>query len=221
MNPVLRHAAAHLFVPSLGAPALSDDDLHHLRVVRVRPTDTVTLSDGQGAWVTAVVDGGSIRVTSDVTAEPEPRRVTVATAIPKGDRPEWLVQKLTELGVARIVLVDCERSVVRWDGARAARHLQRLRRVAREAAMQSRRVWLPEVEGVLPFAEVSAGAGVALAELDGGPLASDVHTLVVGPEGGFSTVERSCGRPLVGLSAQVLRVETAALVAATRLQLLT
>ena len=55
--------------------------------------------------------------------------MTIAAAIPKGDRPEWMVQKLTELGVAAIVLVDCARSVVRWDGERAAGHRDRLARI--------------------------------------------------------------------------------------------
>ena len=63
----------------------------------------------------------------------------------KGDRPEWTVQKLTELGVDRIVPLRAARSVVRWDGERGAAAVERLRRVAREAAMQSRRCRLPEV----------------------------------------------------------------------------
>ena len=63
---------------------------------------------------------------------------TIAVAIPKQDRPEWLVQKATELGIDRIVFLHAERSVVRWDGARAERHLTRLARVAGEAMMQSR-----------------------------------------------------------------------------------
>ena len=72
--------------------------------------------------------------------------LTVAFAPTKGERPEWVVQKLTELGVDRIVPLISERSVVRWAGERGAGAVERLRRVAREAAAQSRRVWLPDVE---------------------------------------------------------------------------
>ena len=69
----------------------------------------------------------------------------MAFAPVKGERPEWVVQKLTELGIDRIVPLFSERSVVRWSGARGQATVERLRRVAREAAAQCRRVWLPEV----------------------------------------------------------------------------
>ena len=82
---------------------------------------------------------------------------TVAFAIPKSDRPEWIVQKLTELGVARIVLLHAERSVVRWEPDRADRHVARLRRVAVEALEQSRGIWLPDIVGPVPAAEVLPG----------------------------------------------------------------
>ncbi|HEY4608568.1 MAG TPA: RsmE family RNA methyltransferase, partial [Ilumatobacteraceae bacterium] len=146
MNPALRSSAAHVFVTSLEVPQLTDDDDHHLRrVLRIRDTDTVTASDGSGSWATARLTADRLVLTSAPTLEPAPPRTGVMTAIPKGDRPEWIVQKLTEIGVGAITFIDCARSVVRWDEARAGRQLERLRRVAREAAMQSRRVWLPEV----------------------------------------------------------------------------
>jgi 16S rRNA (uracil1498-N3)-methyltransferase len=65
--------------------------------------------------------------------------LTVAFAVLKGERNEMVVQKLTELGIDRIVPVLAERCVVRWDTVRAQRQHERLERVAREAAMQSRR----------------------------------------------------------------------------------
>ena len=74
----------------------------------------------------------------------DPSRSTIAFAVPKEDRPEWIVQKLTELGVDRIVFLHAERSVVRWDGERAERHLARLA-AGRAARLRcsARRVWLP------------------------------------------------------------------------------
>lgn len=212
----LRRATAHLFVDSLDAPQLSAADEHHLlRVLRVRPTDPLTLSDGLGGWVEARWDpaaGGLVRV-GEVQRAMAHHECTVACAIAKGDRPEWTVQKLTEVGVARIVLFEAERSVVRWDAERAARQLERLRKVAREAAMQSRRVMLPEVT-IAPWGEVAALPAAALADpAAGDEIDATVSTVVVGPEGGFTDAElRAVGRT-VGLGDQVLRVETAAIAA--------
>lgn len=87
-----------------------------------------------------------------------PRQVpllTVGFALTKGDRPEWTVQKLTELGVDRIVPLVSERCVVRWDRDKAARNLDRLRQVARQAATQSRQAWLPEISPMATFAELT------------------------------------------------------------------
>ncbi len=89
--------------------------------------------------------------------------MTVAFSPVKGDRPEWAVQKLTELGVDRIVPLVAARSVVRWTGDRGAAVVERWRRVAREAAMQSRRAWLPAVEEAVAFGRAAAWPGAALA----------------------------------------------------------
>ncbi len=158
----------------------------------------------------------------DVDAEPvtEARRapsITIAFAPVKGDRPEWVVQKLTELGVDRIVPIRSARSVVRWEGGRAARALDRLGRVAREAAAQSRRTWLPAVEPLTPLEGLAELVGVApvLAVPGGGPLTLDHRLVVVGPEGGWDDTELTRFGEGIGLGPTVLRSETAALVAAT------
>ena len=87
--------------------------------------------------------------------------LTIGFALTKGDKPELVVQKLTELGVDRIVPFVAERSVVRWDDDKAARNVERWRAIAREAAAQAHRPWLPEVAEVRPFAEVVAAVGAA------------------------------------------------------------
>ena len=222
MNPALRASAAHVFVeslddPALGGLALSADDDHHLRrVLRLRPTQRITLSDGRGRWIEAELGEGHLLPAGDVHHTPEPRAVVVAAAVPKGDRVEWMVQKLTELGVTRVLLLDCERSVVRLHGEQASKQLGRLRRIAREASMQSRRVWLPEIAQV-SFGEIADQAGVAIAEPGGGELPVNVDTILVGPEGGFSPNELVLDVPRVALADTILRVETAALVAAMML----
>jgi len=218
VNPALRSSAAHVFVESLDDPTLPPDDAHHLfRVLRIREGERVTVTDGRGSWQATEVVGQALRPIGDSIMEPVGPLLTIASAIPKGDRVEWMVQKLTEIGVAEIMLLHCDRSVARWEGDRAARQLARATRVLREAAMQSRRVWLPVVTGPRQCVDVLAIDGVAVAEPTGVAV-SDLgwrpSTLVIGPEGGFSDRELASARSLVSLSPNILRIETASLVAA-------
>src|SRR5690606_13757029 len=116
-----------------------DGDRHHLeRVLRVRPGTPVSFADGTGRW-RAGRFGASPEVDGPVRAEPRTApAVTIAFALVKGERPELVVQKLTEPGADVVVPFDAARGVVCWDDVRAARNLDRLRRIAREAAMQCR-----------------------------------------------------------------------------------
>jgi 16S rRNA (uracil1498-N3)-methyltransferase len=210
----------HVFVTDLDAPVLDLDDAHHLsKALRLRRGDPLTVSDGAGAWRpcrfgTPITTAGPI-----VEAGRPGPTVTVAFALVKGARPELVVQKLTELGIDRIVAFEAERSVVRWDGERTARHRERLRRVGREAAMQSRRCVLPDIEVGTPFVDLAEAPGAVLAERDGRPLGPDDRLVLVGPEGGWSPGERE-GREAVTLGPNVLRAETAAIAAGVLLSAL-
>jgi 16S rRNA (uracil1498-N3)-methyltransferase len=210
----------HVFVADVAAPVLDEEDRHHLeRVLRVRVGEEVTVADGRGGWrVCSYLAGGQLE---PVAAVEERGRssppITVAFAVTKGDRPEVVVQKLTELGVDRIVPFRAARSVARWDGERAARHVARLRKVAREAAMQSRRAYVPDVEDVVDFASVAALPGATLADAGGAAPSLALPVVLIGPEGGWSDSERGFGLPTVGLGSHVLRAETAAIAAATLL----
>jgi 16S rRNA (uracil1498-N3)-methyltransferase len=200
-----------VFVDDVERPELADDDHHHLRrVLRLRPGDPLVVSNGAGAWRPARF-GDEVEADGDVVHVPMSRPLlTVGLTPTKGDRPEWAVQKLTELSVDQIVILQTDRSVVRWDGARAQQHLTRRRRIAREAAMQSRQVWLPDVVGPDPL---DGHAGAALAEPGGRPLAADDTIVLCGPEGGWSDTERAEDRDHVALGPAVLRAETAAVTA--------
>jgi 16S rRNA (uracil1498-N3)-methyltransferase len=204
-------ARAHAFVADLEAPELDPGDRHHFeRVLRLRPGEEATVADGRGGWRLCRF-GRALEVAGPVVVDPRPSpEITVGFALVKGERPEWAVQKLTELGVDRIVPFSAARSVVRWDGDRAARQVERLRRVAREASMQCRRTWLPEVEDVAEFAEVSGRRKAVLADRDGDAPWLPEGPVLVGPEGGWSPEELAPGLPRMAVGGHILRAETAA-----------
>ncbi len=221
-------AAAQVFVGDPAHPALTDEDAHHLgRVLRLRDGEEVIAADGLGHWARAAWRGGATLepiaggtgIGGDGSVQFSPRdepALTVAFAPVKGERPEWVVQKLTELGIDRIVPLRTERSVVRWTGVRGQSSVEKLRRVAREAAAQCRRTWLPDICDTIPFSDLSAlgGSGeVVLAQLSGNRPTLAQHVVAVGPEGGWSTDELDSGLPTVGFGLSVLRAETAAVTA--------
>ena len=178
----------------------------------------VIAADGRGASTRCRFTGTGTLLEAtgpEIRTERPAPALTVAFAPTKGDRPEWVVQKLTELGVDTIVPITTDRSVVHWEGQRGLRAAERLRRVAREAAAQSRRVWLPEIaEPTSLSAWVGRCGGVAaLADPDGEPPDLDRPVVAVGPEGGWSDAERALGLAAVRLGDGVLRAETAAVVA--------
>lgn len=210
--------APHVIVGDVAAPVLADADRHHLdRVRRLRPGDDVSVTDGRGSWRWCRF-GDELVANGDVVADPAPAPViTVAFALVKGERPELVVQKLTELGVDRIVPFVAERSVVRWDPDKVARNNERLCRVAQEASMQSRRTWVPDVGSLASFAEVAALPGAAGADVGGSAPGLDRPTLLIGPEGGWAPAERAALASVVGLGPGVLRAETAAITGAALL----
>jgi 16S rRNA (uracil1498-N3)-methyltransferase len=209
------HPGPLVLVDDLDDPELADGDRHHLeRVLRVRPGDAITVADGRGRWRTARF-GPAIEPTGAVVEQPEEAPpITVGFALVKGDKPETIVQKLTELGVDRIVPFRAERSVVRWDDERAAKAVGRLRAVARAAAMQSHRPRLPVVEDVSVLDVLATEPGVALADRSGdAPALERATTILVGPEGGWTDDERRLVEQRVVLGGHVLRAETAAITA--------
>jgi 16S rRNA (uracil1498-N3)-methyltransferase len=217
----LRTTSAHVIVePEVldGAEIVLDGDTeHHLRrVVRLRDGETVSVTDGRGRWrLTSVrLQGSDLLLESTgevVVSPPRPDPLTLAVAMPKGDRLDWLVQKVTEIGVDRIVLLHAERSVVRWKPEKAPAQLARLQRIADEAGRQSRRVWRVEIEAPVPAVDVLDRFVVA--EPGGRRIGPDDRSVAIGPEGGWSDRELDAARDRVTLGANILRTETAAVAA--------
>ena len=222
-------AAAHIFVDALGdAVYVTGEDGHHLqRVRRIRAGERITAADGDGSWrpyVVARTGPGALALTADGAVYREPAlapALAVAFALSKGPKPETVVSGLTELGVDLILPFRSSRSVVRWEGDRVPTATARLRRVAREAAMQCRRARLPEVAEPVDVSTLALHPGVVLGDPAGRPVAeiappADGEWLaVVGPEGGLDAAEREQltagpGAAMVAVGPHVLRTETAA-----------
>jgi 16S rRNA (uracil1498-N3)-methyltransferase len=206
---------AHALVADVAAPVLAERDRHHLeRVLRLRAGEELTVTDGHGGW-RACRFGAELEPIGAVALEEAPvPPIAIGFALVKGARPELVVQKLTELGVDRIVPFVADRSVVQWDDEKASRQHERLTTVAREALMQSRRVWLPTIAELTSFDDLHVG-NLAIADRDGEPPSLAHPFVLIGPEGGWSDRERKASATRIRLSANVLRAETAAISAAT------
>ena len=220
--------------PARDRAVLEGDEARHLtRVLRAKIGDTVSLFDGKGReWPARVASIGRDRVeldTSEPTIDPLSARIplALAVALPKGDRQKWMVEKLTELGAARLVPLETTRGVAEATASAQAR----LERVVIEACKQCGRNTLMEIAAGRPLdrllAEVPAGACAVIAHPGGRPLdaatvsstATEIIALV-GPEGGF-TDEELCiadraGVIRISLGPHILRVETAAIALAAR-----
>ncbi len=223
-SPVSIGATAHVFVNDLDCPQVMAGDYHHLsRVRRVRAGEVITVSDGARNWRACVVPDRwtietALETVGSIHTEPAPSvLITVGFSVTKSDKPETVIQHLTELGVDRVVPVISERSVVRWDDETRDRRAARWRDVAREAAMQSRRTSIPTVDEPIPFLDLVRRAEWSdtwsMADAGGSTPALDRPSILVGPEGGWSAAEREVATDTVSLGAFVLRAETAALTA--------
>ncbi|MEN4399534.1 16S rRNA (uracil(1498)-N(3))-methyltransferase [Mycolicibacterium senegalense] len=226
-------------LPGAGELAVVDGDegFHASNVRRIRVGEHIDLSDGAGVLAHCVVEETakgrlSARVTERLTV-PAPRpTVTVVQALPKSERSELAVELATEAGADGFLAWQATRCVARWDGPKVDKGLRRWEAVARSAARQSRRAYVPGVEGVVSAtsltqrvaAAVAGGAVVlALHESATEPLAdlplaqADSLMLIVGPEGGIADEEivalTAAGAKAVRLGPTVLRTSTAAAVA--------
>ena len=221
-----------------GELTLSEREAHHARdVLRLSSGDEVELFDDAGATArgTIVISGAggvvvrveepSVASSGDVAAV----RLTIAAAVPKGDRAEWMIEKLSELGAARFIPLATARSVVLPAGKN--KH-ERWARVATEAAKQSRRRGVMRIDALTDLAEAlsaardagscwhlstTAGAAPVLDLLSRNPPRE--LTAFVGPEGGWTDDEVSrfeaSGATGVTLTPTILRVETAAVAIAS------
>ena len=216
-----------------GVVELRGDEAHHAgRVLRVREGELITVADGTGRVVEAVVQrvGETVeaQVTSERTVALPPPNITLFQAVMKGDKMDTLIEKAVEVGVQRVVPFMAERTIVRWDDSKARKATERWSAIAHSASKQCRAPLRSDVGQVAQSTDdlkTTADLAIALHEgtqrrlrdvLPGAP--PDEVALVVGPEGGLSTREAegltSRGFVPAALGPRILRSETAGIVGA-------
>jgi 16S rRNA (uracil1498-N3)-methyltransferase len=221
---VSEHCAAGVLV------SLDPADLQHLRaVLRLQPGDALTVISQGKPWRAQVHTLEHDRILAKIL-EPAvhrgdlPAEIIVLQAIPKGNKMDEVIEKVTELGAARIVPIRCERSYGGDSNAKVARW----RRIARAAAAQSQRLVIPQVDessGLREALERFSKTAQLLVAWEQAPLSSlasalsrsggpDALAIAVGPEGSFTEPELDAADRLhaarVSLGPTTLRTETAA-----------
>jgi len=220
---------------------VTDEPLHHLKqVLRLKEGDQAILLDGTGLCCrvqleTIARDNARALVLERWQETETALPVHLLQALPKGDKLDLILQKGTELGVTSFQPVLTRRSVPQPDPLRLSKRYQRWNRIISEAARQSRRSVLPQLEQVEPLAQAlqSRPENLRLVLWEAGALslASALPpqrpvgvTLLVGPEGGFAADEiaqiENCGYQPVHLGPRILRTETAGLATVSILQYL-
>ncbi len=220
---------------------ITGNDAHHIKnVLRMQPGGRVMCVAGNEAYVAEIesvaLDEVICEIKETLQEEKElPVSVTIVSGLPKGDKLEYIVQKGTELGANAFIPYMAERSIVKWDPKKSAKKVERLQKIAKEAAEQSHRLVIPAVEEPVSHKALLAKAkeydvllvayeedakqeersafSKCLQELEAGASV----LMVFGPEGGLTEAEiadfHQAGFISCGLGPRILRTETAPLYA--------
>lgn len=225
----------HEHIPSVGATAELDaaEARHALGARRLQVGESITLFDGQGTSAIAALQSADkrhtiVEITERTTHEKPKRTITLASALPKGDRQAVMLSMAAQLGIARFIPLHCERSV-----AKVSKGFEsRTQRIFIEACKQSRQPFVPVIDAAMTPKELSRAdvGSILVADPAGAPITSQspstsAITLVIGPEGGFAEHElrelQSPNAALVSLGESILRIETAAVAMCTWARLFT
>lgn len=233
----------HFFVtPSQvkeGRIYIEGSDVNHMKnVLRMRSGEELMISDGNNLKYRCVIEGyeeeeavlailESMQVDTELSS-----RIYLFQGLPKQDKMELIVQKAVELGVYQVIPVSTRRSVVKLDAKKAARKTGRWQEIARSAAKQAGRGYIPEVASLMTYEEALEYAGKLDVVLIPYELCSGMEetkkiiesvrpgqsvAVFIGPEGGFEKEEvhraLECGAKAVTLGRRILRTETAGLTA--------
>jgi 16S rRNA (uracil1498-N3)-methyltransferase len=239
---------ARFFLPRIeireDRATITGPELNHLRVLRLRPGDRVILFDDAG-WehegiMRSLGEGrGDIEITRSYQIDNEsPLKVTLALALTKGEKMDWVIEKATELGVQTIVPFVSKYTVPKLNEKKAVQRAARWHSIALSAAKQCGRVRIPEISALTGFRNLVQAAsadalrllfwekesGQGFSELENNQTSVGEVIVMIGPEGGFSSQEADLalehGFKAVRFGPRILRAETAAVAALSAVQLL-
>lgn len=227
------------FIPQLYAAemVIKDVDAKHIsKVLRMQPGDKIQIVSDDGVTAIAEIvslqaDNVVVKCLEKLAESHEPSvKITLAQGLAKGEKMDFIIQKAVEMGVSSIVPVAMEHSVVRLEGAKADKKVERWQKIAEAAAKQSKRDIIPQVQAVQTMQQMLTnndlqhkiiayecedrlGLKTALQSCDN----LQELLLIIGPEGGISEFElelaRKNGAVPVSLGKRILRAETAGVVA--------
>ena len=219
-----------------------DEARHIAQVLRLKERDKIKVFTGKGKeYLTEIIQAskkeviGKVLKESKLDTEP-PIEITLVQGLPKSDKMDFIVQKVTELGVKKVIPVITQRTIVRLDKEKAEKRRNRWQRIALEAAKQSGRAIVPEVREAIPFIQAldnlnreslnlipwEEETSTSLKEVLKNHTSHIPHlvsqiTVFIGPEGGFTSEEieaaKEKGAIPVSLGPRLLRTETAGLAA--------
>ena len=231
----------HFFVESTqicgDTIAIEGSDLNHMKnVLRIKPGEQVEISDGSSNRYICEVDeyeqdAARLHICDKIQDDVElPSKIYLFQGLPKADKMELIIQKAVELGAYEIIPVETKRCVVKLDGKKAAKKVERWQQIAESAAKQSKRMLIPNVHQVLSFKEALKYAESMDIRLIPYELAKGMQEtkeilaaieqgqsigIFIGPEGGFEEKEVEAaiseGAKPITLGKRILRTETAGL----------
>ncbi len=222
-----------------GTAIIRGRDAEHIKVLRLRPGEDMTICDGRGTdykcrLIRSDKDEAEAEIIEVLPCPAEPTvSVRVLCGLPKGDKTDYIIQKSVEAGASEIVFFDSGRVIQRTDGVQ--KKIERWNRISEEAAKQSGRGIIPEVRWLGSFVEAldaakqteeaffmyETGERESFSEALSNAKSLKTAAIITGPEGGFERVEadmaRACGMHICSMGKRILRCETAPIVALTAL----
>lgn len=216
-------------LPKSGEISLDAEELRHIKVQRIKPEDKVSLFNGKGTVaICTITSEGKARIIEVHEVPKSTFSLFIAVGVPKGERADWMLQKLGELGASSIIPLQTECSVVLPRKTKQ----ERWQRILTEACKQSKQAWIPELKPLSTIEEALKQEAELKVLLD--QTGKNTTELLqekpksvlafIGPEGGFTQDEKkhllASGCRLVSLCKQTLRVETAAIAMAVVINIL-